>query len=238
MSGVATAIVGGAVIGGYVQDQASRRAVDAQEDATRRSMDVQERMYQQQREDQQPWRQAGESALSALMGEYGLSYGGQPELGQTVKGGVSTQGFAVPGPAQFDKGAQMAQTFRPGDLSQDAGYQFRLAEGEKALERSAAARGGLNSAATMKALMGYGQGLASEEYQNAYNRFTNERGFSYGKEQDRLNRLASLAGVGQSAVNTLGAAGQQYGSSMGNALMGMGNAQASAAIASGNQQAM
>jgi len=52
--------------------------------------------------------------------------------------------------------------------------QFRLAEGQKAIERSAAARGILNSGSTRKALERYGQGMASQEYRNAYNRALNE----------------------------------------------------------------
>lgn len=46
------------------------------------------------------------------------------------------------------------------------GYQFRLGQGISAIEQSGAARGLLNSGATMKALNEYGQGLASSEFQN------------------------------------------------------------------------
>ena len=55
-------------------------------------------------------------------------------------------------------------------LAEDPGYQFRLDEGRKALERSAAAQGTLRSGATLKGLMDYGQNTASQEYQRAYNR--------------------------------------------------------------------
>lgn len=50
------------------------------------------------------------------------------------------------------------------DLAQDPGYAFRLAEGQKALERSAAARGGLLSGATLRGTQRFGQELASQEY--------------------------------------------------------------------------
>ena len=99
-----------------------------------------------------------------------------------------------------------ASEYTPFGMSQfqaDPGYAFRLSEGQKALERSAAARGGLLSGATGKALTRYGQDMGSQEYMNAFNRYQAER-------QARLGPLQSLAGVGQTAANTLGAAGQNY----------------------------
>ena len=102
------------------------------------------------------------------------------------------------------------------DLTQDPGYAFRLSQGTKALERSAAARGGLISGNTGGALQQYGQGLASQEYQNAYNRALNQ-----------YNTTAALAGVGQTSVNQLGAAGQNYATGAGEALGAGAQARAS-----------
>jgi hypothetical protein len=100
-------------------------------------------------------------------------------------------------------------------LQNDPGYQFRLAEGQKALERSAAARGGLNSGATLKSLARYSQGVASDELQNAWQR-----------RQGAFGRLASIAGMGQSAANSLGQMGGQYANNMSNLYGAMGNANA------------
>jgi hypothetical protein len=86
-------------------------------------------------------------------------------------------------------------------FQQDPGYGFRLAEGQKALDRQAAARGGLISGGALKAATRYGQEMGSQEYTNAFNRYQTER-------QARLNPLQSLAGVGQTAVGQLGSAGQ------------------------------
>ena len=102
----------------------------------------------------------------------------------------------------------------------DPGYGFRMSEGMKALERSAAARGGLMSGGTGKALQRFGQELGSQEYQNAFNRYQAER-------SARLQPLQSLAGVGQTATNALGAAGQSYASGMGEALGAGAQARAS-----------
>lgn len=89
----------------------------------------------------------------------------------------------------------------------DPGYAFRLSEGQKALERSAAARGGLMSGATGKALTRYGQEMGSQEYQNAFNRYQAER-------QARLNPLQSLAGVGQTSAQQLAGQAGQFGSNL------------------------
>lgn len=117
--------------------------------------------------------------------------------------------------------------FTMNDFQADPGYAFRMQEGQKALERSAAARGGLMSGGTMKALTQYGQDAASQEYQNAYNRFNNDR-------NTRYNRLASLAGIGQTANAQVGAAGQNYGNQVGQNLMGAANAQAAGQVSTAN----
>lgn len=119
------------------------------------------------------------------------------------------------------------KSFTMSDFQQDPGYAFRMQEGQKALERSAAAGGGFNSGAFSKALTQYGQNFASNEYQNAYNRFNND-------QTNRFNRLSSLAGAGQTANSQIGAAGQNYANNAGQNMMGAANAQGAAGIAGAN----
>ena len=99
------------------------------------------------------------------------------------------------------------------DLAQDPGYAFRLAEGQKALERSAAARGGLLSGATLRGTQRFGQELASQEYQNAYNRALTQ-----------YNTLANLAGVGQTTASGMASQAGQLGANLGNLYYGAGTA--------------
>ena len=113
------------------------------------------------------------------------------------------------------------------DFEQDPGYAFRLSEGLKAIDRQAAARGGLISGAALKATTRYGQDQASNEYTNAFNRYQTNRA-------NQLNPLQSLMGAGQTAANTLGNAGQNYANQAGEAYMGAGNARASGYIGQGN----
>ena len=98
----------------------------------------------------------------------------------------------------------------------DPSYQFRLSEGLKAMQRTAAARGGLLSGGALKEAQRYGQGLASTEYGNAF------------------NRLASLAGVGQTATNQLGSAAGTYGSNVGNLMTSGAASRASGYVGGAN----
>jgi hypothetical protein len=112
-------------------------------------------------------------------------------------------------------------------FQQDPGYAFRMKEGLRALENTAAARGGLLSGNAMRGLTRYGQGLASEEFGNAFNRYQAERAA-------RLNPLQSLAGMGQTtAANVAGQAGQ-FGQAMGANIIGAGNARASGYMGTAN----
>jgi hypothetical protein len=117
--------------------------------------------------------------------------------------------------------------FGPEQFSKDPGYGFRLAEGQKALERNAAARGGLISGGALKAAQRFGQEMGTQEYTNAFNRYQIER-------NARLGPLQSLAGFGQTSVNQLGQAGQNYATSAGNLMTGGAAAQAAGQVGAAN----
>lgn len=98
----------------------------------------------------------------------------------------------------------------------DPSYNFRLGEGMKALDRQAAARGGLISGGALKAAQRYGQDYASTEFGNAY------------------NRLAGLAGIGQTSANNMGNAAGNFGVNAGNNMMAGANARASGYVGGAN----
>ena len=110
---------------------------------------------------------------------------------------------------------------------QDPGYAFRLAEGQKALERTAAARGGLISGGALKAAERFGQDMGSQEYTNAFNRYQTERAA-------RLNPLQSLTGMAQTTANTLGTTGANMASNVGNAYQSAANARSSGYVGGAN----
>ena len=121
----------------------------------------------------------------------------------------------------------MAKAFGTDQFQQDPGYAFRQSEGMKALERSAAARGNLMSGSTMKGIQRFGQDLASQEYQNAFNRYQVER-------SARLNPLQSLMGSGQSAANVMTGAAGQMGQNEASNIYNAGQARASGYIGQAN----
>ena len=164
----------------------ARSAAETQADAARYAADKAYQVYQEQKALQEPFRTAGISAQNQLLTLLGLPGG--------------TQG------AEFGR---YARPFGMQDFQADPGHAFRLSEGMKALEASRAARGGLLSGATGKALSRYGQDLASQEYGNAFNRFQTERA-------NRLQPLGSLMGTGQAAASNQATAAGQYGTNVGN----------------------
>jgi len=102
------------------------------------------------------------------------------------------------------------------NLNQDPGYAFRLKEGQQALDRQAAARGGLISGSALKAATRYGQEMGSQEYGNAYSRALDRYNANVNREATGYNRLANISGLGPTAANTVGAAGQNYATGAGN----------------------
>ena len=87
------------------------------------------------------------------------------------------------------------------NLQMDPGYQFGLTQGQQAIDRQTSAAGGRISGAALKAAAQYGTEYATTGYSAAYGRVKQTR-------DDRLNRLAALAGIGQSATDSAVAAGQ------------------------------
>lgn len=111
------------------------------------------------------------------------------------------------------------QALNGGDMSAfhaDPGYQFALNQGLQGIQRQMAAAGLTGSGAALKAANDYSQGMANQQYSNFY------------------NRLAALAGTGQTATDTTGQLGANYANQAGQNLIGAGNAQGSAYIAKGN----
>jgi hypothetical protein len=195
---------GAALLGGALASNAQGQAAQAQQSSAADQLALQKEMFNKQIELQAPFRQAGLIGQNRLMDVLGLS-------GNTTAAGYGSAN----------------QNFTPSNLTTDPGYQFRLSEGLKALDQQAAARGGLISGNALKASQNYGQNAASQEYQNAYNRYQINRA-------NLLNPLQSLVGQAQSSANTLGGAAQNYATGGANALQYGGNAAASGYLGQAN----
>lgn len=146
-AGVGLAIAGAATVAGaYVSSSGAKSAANAQRDAAENATATQLGMYNQTRQDQTPWRQAGGGAVGALSNYYGL-----PGANGQVANPATTA-------ANDNKLIQNLP-----------GYQFNLQQGNQAVQRNLAANGLLDSGAAQKALTQYGQGYAM----NASNQYLN-----------------------------------------------------------------
>lgn len=119
------------------------------------------------------------------------------------------------------------QPYTQAQFQQDPGYQFDLQQGQKALQTSSAASGGIMSGSELASLNNYSQNMASNEYQNAFNNYQTQVSNSY-------NRLAGVAGMGAQTVASLNGQATQSGANIGNSLTSAGNAQAAGAVGSSN----
>lgn len=218
----AAAVIGGAVIGAGASVISGNKAAKAQKNAAQQSADAERYMYDTTRADQAPYRDVGQGALYKLADMYGVSRPtGQPANdtgvrdtglipnGMNYSGGLGGmfRGGAMPQTAQQQP--QQQRTAGYDGFQASPGYQFRLDEGIKAAEHSAAARGLLGSGGTVKAIQRYGEGLASSEYENY------------------ANALRSMAGLGQTSTQATSQAGQAAANGMSQAFTNAGNARAS-----------
>jgi hypothetical protein len=169
---------------------AQRDALAAQLSQTAEGLAFQKAMYEQSRADFAPYRESGVANLNQLNTLLGI--GGN--TGAADYGRFKTADFT---PANFA-------------ANQDPGYGFRMSEGLKAVDRQAAARGGLISGNALKASQAFGQDMASQEYQNAFNRFQTIRG-------NTLSPFQSGAAAGQSAAAMQGASNAAFGNAGANA---------------------
>lgn len=222
--GTGAAILGGALIGGATSMLGSSKAAGAAKEASAASVAEQSRQFNLLRQDQAPYRALGNAAIDRI----GQLYGYGPLSAQEPAGAAPATPQAnwftgLPGGAGGLYGGMLGTqggtnalaprgTGRP-DMSvffESPDYQFNLAEGQKAIDRSLAARGRALSGAGVREGIRYASGMASNEFGNFY------------------NRLASQAGIGQSSVNATGQMGMQTAGNIGNALMQAGNARANA----------
>lgn len=154
-----------------------------------------------------------EAALDKDLANTGAwkNYQARKNAGQITEGDFWNKRSEVMGGADGGQGGladnsygQLMQRFNNQLFEKDPGYQFRMDEGAKAVEGTAAARGGMLSGAAMKAMERYGQGFASTEYGNAYNRFTND-------QNNRFSRLQNMTDTGMRAAGAAGANTMQQG---------------------------
>ena len=171
------------IIGAGLNYKASKKAANAQQegaaqasavakDTADRQLELQREIWEKQQKDQQPYQEQGAWGINTLGN---LMKSGAGQLNNPLDLYLKSKGLSG---GQFN--------------TNNPAYQFQLKQGQQALDRSSAARGMGYSGAQMKAAQDYGQGMASTEFGNYY------------------NRLAGLSQGGQQAAGSMAQAGGQY----------------------------
>ncbi len=258
MSFFALASLAGPVLSSLMGASAASKAAKAQEAASREALALQREIYGQQRADQMPFRVTGSNALLQLADLFGVprpvgfvnpdgsstasqaqpprpqsGYDGNQLAAAIAQQPRGHEGDSVPFADRYARAVEQLRQNQPsaapaaaapanaltapgGGFQTSPGYQFRVQEGVNALDKSAAAKGLLFSGAQSKALTNFGQNIASEEFNNF------------------ANRLASLAGIGQTSVNQSGVIGANFANASSNLMENAGLARASGYVGSAN----
>lgn len=249
---------GASLLGGYLSSSGQQKAAETgatssreaaliQAAAAEQALRLQKQLADEQVLRNAPTVQAGDTARNRMLDLIGLS-------GRTGAAGYGSanQPFSMAG---FDPNSLM-RNFGASDFQTDPGYNFRLSEGLKAIDRQAAARGGLISGAGLKAAGRFGGDLASQEYGNAFNRFQTSRASQAGLFTDALNRertrqmdeygrLSDFTTRGANAAAGTGSSQAAYGTNaanlmsqgaqaMGQGVIGAGQSTAAGQMGAGN----
>ena len=201
---------GTAILGAYSANQAANKqqaaAADAQakalgyqDAAQQRAIEEQQRQFDLTRQDTATQRAVGDKALNYLSDA--LQSGGQ----------FGYQPYQMP------------------EYQQSPGYQFQLEQGAKARQIGLGSQGMQLSGRAQKELERYGQGVASQDYGNWFNRQMAERGQTEAEKQNYLSRQFGLAGIGSQGISTATGAGQNMANQASNIYTNTGANQANLA---------
>jgi len=205
--GAGTSLIGGAMGAGASKDAARMQAQSAAE--------AQKYINDLLNQYNPPIGQAAETGATAVT-EAGAQ--SQQAIRDAVAQGrtdltpyMTAGGDALTNLAQLmQPGGDLNRNFTFQDMQQlDPGYQFRMDQASKALQASAAAKGGALSGGTLQSLANLNQNLASSEYANAFDRFR-------AQQTDRFNRFNTLAGMGYNAASNAATLGLRGGEDLAN----------------------
>lgn len=216
-------------ITGKTGAKAAEKAGQLQADSSQYAADLSQKQFEQTRNDQMPWLEAGKGALGQLQDYIGKNNNFDDRWGGRIE-------------SAYQNG-QLTGGLDPSKFQTDPSYQFRKQQGMDGIQSSAAASGGLLSGAALKSLAGYNSNLASQEYGNAWSRDQAEKQNMFNvlggnRSQDyqlfnnedtrQYNQLANMAGVGQQTANSLGQFGANNAAQQGDYAVNGANMQANA----------
>ena len=193
--------LGEGIYGLFAQNSAEKAQQQAAADAQKQL----EQHYQEAKQYETPYMQAGGQAATQL-------------------GGMISSGAFNQAPENFQYQYQ-----------EDPAYRNQLATGNQQVMANASSMGSLFSGATMKALQKYGVNMANQNYNQNYNRQFGTYNTQYennaGQKQNEFQRMYQTANMGQRAAGSLTQGAQQLGQATANLTMQRGNAQAAGDVA-------
>lgn len=254
MTWVAVAIVGGAAIGGIASNEAANKQVSASNRASGQITDQLTQTRQGLMPWQQSGGMAL-SDLNNLLGigdqNIGSNVAGQSEdeirqsllddwqrkmpgtkpnmqqIEEAVQHNLSNQRLYNRNQSQQGLYGSLTKPFDLSMFQQSPAYQFNLDQGMNAINKAASARGNYYAPQTLQDIGKYSQGVASNEFQNAFN--------NYNTNQNSLfNKLYSVSGSGQNAAAQLGGFGSNAAGQISQNTQAGGNAQAAGIVGMAN----
>lgn len=221
--------IGGSLIGGAMQADAAQGAADTQAAATDRSAAIQQ---QTARENLAQQKQLFDIQNQQTAAGRGAGYQGFNQIRSMLPGQYmqyNEQGQPIGTATGQD---YLTRQFTAEDFAKnvDPGYAFRLQQGQLANQAALNKVGGFVGGNVLTGLNDYTQGMASQEYGNAFNRYQTQRNNIY-------NTLASIAGLGQTSQQQANQAASSYGTAAGNIATNLANAQTGLITGAGAAQA-
>lgn len=169
-------------------------AGNAQASNDKKQRELEERMFNEIQANEAPYVAAGGNAINAL------------ETGLGIQPGGTGQG-------------SLNAPFTQADFQSSPGYAFQTQQGQEAIINQASATGGIGGGNTLKALDTFGQGVANQDWWNAYNAYTQ-------RQQNEIGTLGTIAQLGSNAGSNATTGASAFAGQIGQAQANIGTAQA------------
>jgi hypothetical protein len=173
--------------------------------------------------------QASDASIAEQRRQFDIAQANQQPFLAAGTGAVNQLGAGLQPGGRFSAAPQFNFDY---NQNTDPGYGFRFDQGMRGVNASMAARGRGLSGANIKGAIDYGQGMGSQEYNNAFNRYVTGFNANTNAQNTDFNRLSGVAGTGQTAAGNLATLGSNTAGNIGNALMGSAANTGNAALAS------
>lgn len=194
----------GAIASSAIGSSASSDAAQTQANSAQNATNAQLQMFNQTQQNLNPFIKSGTNALATLQSQIGIGANGA-----------------------FNPNAPLVKPFTQADFQSSPGYGFQMSQGIDAIQNSASAAGGIKGGNTLKSLDTFGQGIANQDWWNAYNAYTQ-------RQQQQYGMINNFVGSGQNAAAGLGAISANVGNQVGSNMIGAGNALAAGQVGSAN----